>query len=129
MVLVDLLQLRPPVPHAASIANGGAPVDPLGGYEVAAMTMMLVADALTPITRWAHRRDADLVIEPGSGAGRDEVATCTLVVGEDGLGAELEESEPAQDVARRRGLLKDPLGDGRDVLEVVGDSSGRWVGG
>jgi len=83
MLVVDLLELRPPAANAASVADGATPSNALCCYVVAAMTVMLVADALATIALGARRAHANLVGEAGGGTTRDKVATGSLVAGED----------------------------------------------
>jgi len=83
------LEIRPPAPLPAGVAHGATPGDALGGHVVAAMAVMLVADALAPVTLRSHGAYANLVELAGLGAGRDKVATGSLVALEDVLGVEL----------------------------------------
>jgi len=59
---------------------------------VTAMAVVLIAGALAPIALRVHRRDVDFVDETGSGAVRDQVAPCSLIVREDVLGVKFEET-------------------------------------
>jgi hypothetical protein len=136
--LVGLLEFRPPAPGAAAIADGGAAGYTLGGYMVAAMAIVLKAGTLATITPRVHRTHANLVDEAGSGAGRDKVASCSLVAFENVLGVTLEEAQASKDVGGRpfgggclRGLLERTKGYRSYVLEVghlFGDG-GRWMRG
>lgn len=61
------------------------------------MPMRAKAPALTAATLRANT-DANLVKATALGAGRDEPASAALVVGQDLVAVELEETEPAKDV-------------------------------
>jgi hypothetical protein len=78
---VNLLEFRPPAPLSATIADSALSSNTLGGCVMAAMSMLSEALALAPVTLGPHRRDANLVSEAGSGAGRDEVAPGSPVGG------------------------------------------------
>jgi len=51
---VNLLELSPPAPPSAGIADGATPGDTLGGYVVRAVAMPGEPLALAPITLWSH---------------------------------------------------------------------------
>jgi hypothetical protein len=99
MILLNLLKILPPTAHAASITDSGAPGDPLGGYMVGAVAVVLETGALALVALRTHRRDADLVLEAGSGPARDEVATCALVAVEDLVAVQFVKAQPSKHVA------------------------------
>jgi len=97
VVLMDLGQVLPPFPHPASIAYRGAASDPLSGYVVRAVVMMLRALALAPIALGTNA-DANLVDPAGLSATRDDPPTASLVALKNVLSVKLEEAEPSKNI-------------------------------
>jgi len=96
------LEIRPPAPLPAGVAHGATPGDALGGYVVAAMAVMLVADALAPVTLRSHGAYANLVDLAELATARDEPTAAAPVDLEDVVGVKLVESEPAKMVGGNR---------------------------
>ena len=97
---MDLLKLSPPASDAASIADRRAPGDPLGGYVVRAMAVVLVASTLATVSLMTAS-DANLVDDAGGSTARDEPTPAALVAVENVLGVKLEEPKPSEDVGGR----------------------------
>ena len=99
---MNLGEISPPAPLPAAIADRAAPGNALSRYVVSAMPMGCESLALATIplrTRGAH---ANLVGLAGLAAARNQPTPAALVAGENLVGVELEESEPAKVVGGKR---------------------------
>ena len=99
VILRDLYKPAHPDTLSAAITHSGEFGGTVSGYQVAAMPVVLEADALALVALGAGA-GADLVELGGIGAGRDKPTPAALVGVKDLLTVKLEDTEPSQDVAR-----------------------------